>query len=227
MVVRAGRRRFARRLPWAALGLSLLVMAGCGAPDYTYVTNSTDRTYLRVPSTWQAIDPEALFDALGYDPSQDPTGKAFWLQGYDADATPSPSHLLGQASDAPAVFVGVRDVPPGAQGSISLDLMRDLWRPVSDSARQQDAQNPASRFSGFSLVSDQVLTPGGGLHGVHTVYRYKIMGGPSQTFDQIVYTNDDSSKIYMFYARCSSPCYEQRQREINAVVSSFTVRENP
>lgn len=227
MVVQAGGRRSSRVLPWAALGLSLLVMVGCGAPDYTYVTNSTDRTYLRVPSTWQAIDSKALFEALGYDPSQDSTGKAFWLQGYDADAAPSPSHLLGQASDAPAVFVGVRDVPLSAQGSVSLDLMRDLWRPVSDSARQQEAQNPASPFSGFTLVSDEVLTPGEGLHGVHTVYRYKIMGGPSQTFDQIVYTNDDSTKIYMFYARCSAQCYEQRQKEINAVVSSFTVRENP
>jgi hypothetical protein len=62
---------------------------------------------------------------------------------------------------------------------------------------------------------------------VHSVYRYRIMGGPSQTFDQIVYTNDDNSKIYMFYVRCSSQCFDQRQSEINAVASSFTVRENP
>jgi hypothetical protein len=227
MVVHTGAGRRSRLLLWAALGLSLLVMAGCGAPDYTYVKNSADKTYLRIPSSWQAIDSKSLFDAIGYDPSQDTTGSAFWLEGYDADAAPSASHLLGQESDAPAVFVGVRDVPPGAQGQISLDLMRDLWRPVSDSARQQDAQNPASAFSGFGLVSDEVLTPGHGVHGVHTVYRYKIMGGPSQTFDQIVYTNDDSSKIYMFYVRCSSECFDQRQQEINAVVSSFTVRENP
>jgi hypothetical protein len=227
MGVHAGGRRRSRLLPWAALGLSLLVMAGCGAPDYTYVTNSADRTYLKVPSSWAAIDSKSLFDALGYDPSQETSGSRFWLEGYDADVAPSASHLLGQQSDAPAVFVGVRDVPVSAQGQISLDLMRDLWRPVSDSAREQDSQNPSSAFSGFGLISDEVLTPGDGLHGVHTVYRYKIMGGPAQTFDQIVYTNDDSSKIYMFYVRCSSECFDQRQSEINAVVSSFTVRETP
>jgi len=227
MVVHARGRRRSRGLPWAALGLSLLVLAGCGAPDYTYVTNSADRTYLKVPSSWQAIDSKSLFDALGYDTSQQGADTGFWLEGYDADAAPSASHLLGQQSEAPAVFVGVRDVPAGAQGQISLDLLRDLWRPVSDSARQQDAQNPASPFSGFSLVSDEVLTPGDGIRGVHTVYRYRIMGGPSQTFDQIVYTNDDFSKIYMFYVRCSSQCFDKRQSEINAVVSSFTVRETP
>src|SRR3954467_5838414 len=165
MVVHARGRRRSRGLPWAALGLSLLVLAGCGAPDYTYVTNSADRTYLRVPSTWQAIDSKSLFDALGYDPSQETSGSGFWLQGYDADVAPSASHLLGQQSDAPAVFVGVRDVPLGAQGQISLNLMRDLWRPVSDSAREQEAQNPASPFSGFGLVSDEVLTPGDGIRG--------------------------------------------------------------
>ena len=50
-------------------------------------------------------------------------------------------------------------------------------------------------------------------------------GGPSQVFDQIAYVNDDASKLYMFYVRCSSDCYEQRKQEIANVVSSFTVRE--
>jgi hypothetical protein len=29
----------------------------------------------------------------------------------------------------------------------------------------------------------------------------------------------------MFFVRCSTECYEQRQKEIGNVVSSFTVRE--
>ena len=28
------------------------LLAGCGAPEYTYVTNSTDRTYVKVPASW-------------------------------------------------------------------------------------------------------------------------------------------------------------------------------
>jgi hypothetical protein len=46
-------------------------------------------------------------------------------------------------------------------------------------------------------------------------------------FDQTVYVNDDASKLYMFFVRCSTECYEQRRQEIESVVSSFTVREGP
>ncbi len=133
--------------------------------------------------------------------------------------------MLGQQSVAPAVFIGVRDVPSSARGQVSLDLLRDLFRPVSPSAREEAEANPASPFSAFALVNDEILTPGDGLRGVHVIYRYRIAGGPVQVFDQIAYVNDDSSKLYMFYLRCSTDCYEQRSREIQNVVSSFTVRE--
>jgi hypothetical protein len=213
------------RARWAGVLLAAAVLTGCGAPEYTYVTNSDDRTYLRIPHSWQPIDEKALDEAIGLDPTDEEQQEGFWLAGYDADATPSADHLLGQHSAAPAVFIGVRDVPAVARGQISLDLLRDLFRPVSATAREEAAMNPASPFTGFSLMQDQVLTPGDGLRGVHVVYRYKIGGGPTQVFDQIAYVNDDASKLYMFYVRCSSDCYEQRKQEIANVVSSFTVRE--
>jgi hypothetical protein len=226
MAFLAGGRRLPRVVPWLALAVTLLVTAGCGAPEYTYVTNSEDRTYLRVPSSWRPIDGRALQTAIGIDPSVDAEEAGFWLEGYDADATPSADHLLGQHAEAPALFVGVQEIPAGARGQISLDLMRDIFWPVSETARDRNAQNPATPYSGFGLLSDDVLTPGDGLRGVHSVFQYRILGGPTQIIDQTVYTNDDASKVYMFYVRCSSDCYEQRQKEINGVVSSFTVRES-
>ncbi|HWM56410.1 MAG TPA: hypothetical protein VNO83_01140 [Pseudonocardia sp.] len=225
MTVRC-RRGVRERAPgWVGALAVLAVLAGCGAPEYTYVTNSADRTYLRIPHSWQPIDERALGEAIGLDPTEDGEQSGFWLEGYDADAAPSPDHLLGQHSPAPAVFIGVRDVPELARGQISLDLLRDLFRPVSAAAREEAELNPMSPFSGFSLISDEVLTPGDGLRGVHVVYKYRISGGPSQVFDQIAYVNDDASKLYMFYVRCSTECYDQRKQEIANVVSSFTVRE--
>jgi hypothetical protein len=223
-----GRRGVPPGAPWLALIASVLVVAGCGAPEYTYVTNSEDHTYLRIPSTWRALDDDSLLEGMGVDSTADPERAGFWLEGFDADpAAPSVAHLFGPNAPAPTVFVGVQDVPPTMRGQISFDVMRDVWHPVSAPARQRAGQVPASPFSGFELVADEVLTPGDGLRGVHTVYRYRILDGPPQVFDKIVYTNDDASKIYMFYLRCSAECYEQRQQEINGVVSSFTVRENP
>jgi hypothetical protein len=215
------------RVSWLLLlVLAAAVLAGCGAPEYSYVANSADHTYLRVPASWAALDGKELGLAFGIDPTLD-ENQGLWLAGYDADASPSTTHLVGSHAAAPVVVVGVRDVPPLARGQISLDVMRDLFRPVSPSARQRVAASPVSPFSGFTLIVDEVVAPGDGLRGVHSVYRYRIQGGPTQVFDQKVYVNDDASKLYMFFVRCSTECYEKRRQEIDSVVSSFTVREGP
>ncbi|OLT10364.1 hypothetical protein BJF78_29105 [Pseudonocardia sp. CNS-139] len=218
------------RARWAVVGLALaaaLLVGACGGPAWTYVTNSEDRTYLRLPNSWRPIDTAELGAAIGLDPTVDTRQQGFWLAGYDASPDPSTAHLLGPHSEDPAMFVGVRDVPPSLRGQVSLDLLRDYFRPVSDEARQQASANPMSPYSGFGLIADEVLTPGDGLRGVHTVYQYRIQGGPAQVFDQTLYVNDDASKVFMLFVRCSTQCYEQRQSEITNVVSSFTVRENP
>lgn len=226
MAFRAGRGRD-RRVSWWFLPAVLVLLAGCGTPEYTYVTNSDDHTYLKIPYSWQQIDAQALDAAYGLDPTMDARRRGVWLAGYDADAAPSATHLLGPHAAAPAVFIGVQDVPPASRGQVSLDVMRDLFRPVSPAARQRAAASPESALTGFGLIADEVLTPGNGLRGVHVVYRYRVDGGPFQIFDQTVYANDDASKVYMFFVRCSTECYQERQQEIEAVVSSFTVRETP
>jgi hypothetical protein len=215
-----------RRSALLILVLAIAALVACGAPEFHYVTNSEDRTYLRIPMSWAPLDAKELGMAFGLDPTLE-ENQGFWLAGYDADASPSTAHLVGPHAAAPAVLVGVRDVPPPARGQVSLDVLRDLFRPVSPAARQRIAASPVSPFSGFVLIADEVLTPGEGLRGVHSVYRYRIMGGPTQVFDQTIYVNDDASKIYMFFVRCSTDCYERRQQEIESVVSSFTVRETP
>ncbi|MHA6797110.1 hypothetical protein ACVGVM_26890 [Pseudonocardia bannensis] len=201
-------------------------LVGCGAPAFTYVTNSGDRTYLKVPASWQQIDSQELARAIGVDPSSG--GQAgLWMVGYDADISPSPVHLFGPHTPAPAVFVGVKAIPPAARGQLSLDTLRDIFYPVSPTARQQLGMRATSTKTDFALLADEVLTPGHGLRGVHVVYRYRQATGPAQIVDQTGYLNDDASKLYVAFVRCSSECYQQRQQEIQNVVSSFTVRETP
>jgi hypothetical protein len=211
----------------AALGVVVALLAGCGAPEYTYVTNSAERTYVKVPATWRPIDERAMTDAIGFDPTLTEEERGLWFEGYDADDAPSPLHLFGPTAAAPAAFVGVQQVPESARGQFSLDKLRDLFYPVSPTARQAAELDPTAGLSDFALVTDEVLTPGHGLRGVHLVFRYRMGDGPPQMIDQTAYLNDDASKLYMFFVRCSTECYEQRQREIGTVVSSFTVRESP
>jgi hypothetical protein len=122
-------------------------------------------------------------------------------------------------------LIGVQDVPTTARGSYSLDKLRDLFYPVSPASQQQAAADPTSVVTDISVMNDEVLTPGKGVRGVHTVFRYRVAGGPPQVMDQTLYLNDDASKLYLFFVRCSTECYQQRQKEITSVVSSFTVRE--
>ena len=211
----------------AAAGLVLLaavLLVGCGAPAYTYVKNSADHMYVKIPAGWHSIDQKDLDDAIGLDPAEDASSRGLWLQAYDAAKTPSPLHLFGSSATDPAALVSVQQVPESSRGGLSLDGLRDFFFPVSPTARQ-NSQNP--QLSGFGLVTDDVLTPGDGLRGVHTVFRYSLSGGPPQMMDQTAYLNDDASKVYLLLVRCSTTCYKDRHGEIGNVVSSFTIREKP
>lgn len=235
MIVRGGRGGRQGRLEifrtLGTVGLLLAVLAGCGSPEYHYVSNSTDRTYVKIPSSWRPIDEKQLNAAFELDPALEAADLGIWHEGYDADPAPhgpAVEHLTGWQATAPAAFIGVRNVPPSSRGQYSLDGLRDLFFPVSPTARRQLAAGaiPAAGFTDFALITDEVLTPGSGLRGVHDVYRYRRGDGPLQIIDQTVYLNDDASKLYMFFVRCSTECYLERQQEIESVVSSFTVRES-
>jgi hypothetical protein len=211
----------------AVAGLVLLaaaLLAGCGAPRYTYVKNSADHMYVKIPASWHSIDQKDLDNAIGLDPAEDASSRGLWLQGYDAADTPSALHLFGSSAPEPAVLVSVQQVPQASRGGLSLDGLRDFFFPVSPTARQNN-QNP--QLTGFGLLADDVLTPGDGVRGVHTVFRYRLGGGPPQMMDQTGYLNDDASKLYLLLVRCSNTCYKDRHGEIENVVSSFTIREKP
>ncbi|MFC4946822.1 hypothetical protein [Pseudonocardia sp. GCM10023141] len=216
-------RVYQRFSTWCFVIIAAASLAGCGAPSYNYVTNSADHTYLKIPNSWQPIDAQSINAALGLDTSGAATNPGSWVVGYDADTAPSAMHLFGPTSAAmPAAMIRVESVPAPARGQFSFDLLRDLFLPVTAQGRQQ----ASPILTDFTLVSDDVLTPKG-LHGVHTVYGYRMAGGPMQIFDQTAYLNEDASKLYVLFLRCSTECYQQRQKEITSVVSSFTVRETP
>ncbi|MFC5209668.1 hypothetical protein ACFPM0_24320 [Pseudonocardia sulfidoxydans] len=205
------------------VGLTAL-LAGCGGPSAQYVINSADKTYLKVPNTWRQIDPAQFTEALGSAPAAS-SADGTWIVGYDAATGPALQHMFDPRTDEPVVLVSVDGVPEKSRGQISLDVVRDFRFPVSATARQQ-LELGASRLTDFQLLADEMLTPGHGVRGVHTVFAYRIDGGPPQVFDQIGYLNDDASKVYVAIARCSLDCFQERQSEIEGVVNSFTVRED-
>ena len=145
---RGGRRMAHRCRPWAllsALLAALMVLVGCAGPEYTYVTNSSDRTYLKVPNSWRPIDPKAIDAALGLDTTVKDSERGLWLAGLRRRRRPvarPPLRRLG--ARRPATLIGVQDVPTSARGSYSLDKLRDLFYPVSPASQQQAAADPTS-----------------------------------------------------------------------------------
>lgn len=215
----------------AAATAGVLLLGACAAPGYTYVKNSGQMTYFKVPHDWHAADTETLDDVLsGTNPDSvaaQQREQAWWSVLYDASAHPTAEHLVtGDETDEPVVYARVSPLTPQAQNAISLDALRDLFLPVTDAARQQAAASAGGALAGFQLLRDQVLTPSSGLHGVRVTYEYEMDNSVLHTFDQIALVNSDSSKLYELIIRCSSRCYSDRSSELNDIATSFTVRSS-
>ena len=213
----------------AVLGL----VAGCGSSKYEYVSNSAEHTYFRVPSTWQRLNDNQLQRALVKgDPSslEEASAEASkWVVAYDAASSPSLNHLkLDSVPDAPIILAEVKKLTADERGKVSLDTMRDTLFPVSKDSQEQAKQVLAQQGSAYKveLLTDQVLTPSGGVHGVRTAYNVKFGNLPLQTVDLLAYVSDDSSTMYSLIVRCSTQCYVANFNEIDKAVKSFTVKDS-
>jgi hypothetical protein len=216
----------------AAAGF-LGVVAGCGSSKYEYVSNSAEHTYFRVPSNWQRLDDNKLQRALvNGDPSslEEASAEATkWVVAYDAASSPSLAHLqLDSVPDAPVVLAQVKKLTSDERGKVSLDSMRDTLFPVSKDSQEQAKQLLAQQGSAYKVevLTDQVLTPTGGIHGVRTAYNVKFGSLPLQTVDLLAYVSDDSATMYSLIVRCSTACYVANFDEIDKAVKSFTVKDS-
>lgn len=202
---------------------------GCGEPEFTYVKNSGQKTYFKIPHRWHQIGTDTLDNTLGGTNADSANAKAraqmWWSVAYDASEDPDSDHLLTSSpTDEPIVYARVAQLTESQQNQVSLDMLRNSFLPVTADAREAAAASVP--LDGFELVQDQVLTPSNGLHGVRVIYDYELDGGVLHTFDQTALVNNDGSKLYLLIIRCSASCYSERSSELDEIASSFTVRSN-
>lgn len=223
----------------------LVATAGCGKAKYSYVTNADEQTYYKVPSSYvEVTEDKGLLDDfyfrfIGVDPDSELANlyrSARWSKFFDASATPSVGHMVSErATRSPVIYSIVQHVPTELQAALSFDFLRDfLWPPVTERRRaaymdvlQEDLQTGMERvppLGGFELLSEAVLTPSEGLHGVRVIYNWKVADGSVNTFDLSAYTNNDATIVYALMIRCELQCYHARAAEINDIATSFTVR---
>jgi hypothetical protein len=198
-----------------------VTLAGCGAPQYTYVANSGASTYFKVPHAWHQIKPSALQKAM-----EQVLGNsgAAWQVAYEAGAKPSASDFLSFGASQPFVFAEIGTLNSTASQALSYDTLKDFFLPVTSSARQAVPAN--FPLGDFKQIRDEQLTPGLGVHGVRETFDYTLTGGPTDTFDEIALTNADQTEVYFIMLHCTASCYENDQTAINDVMSSFTIRSS-
>jgi hypothetical protein len=208
-------RRVVRGLVGGCALLLGVTVAGCGAPQYTYVANSGANTYFKVPYGWHKISAAALKKVTG-------SSSGVWTVAYQAGSRPSASDLLAFDTSQPFVFSEIGTLSSTGMNELSYDSLRDFFLPVTSTARST-ASSEGFPYTGFSQIRDQVLTPGQGVHGVRETFDYTDKG-VTDTFDEIALTNPDQTQVYFLVLHCTSSCYSSDKTEINDVMSSFTIR---
>lgn len=198
--------------------LVTMALSACGAPAYTYVADSSAGTYYKVPAQWHQIsqkDINAAIQAAGG------SSAGVWSTAFDGSSRPSASHNGSVNLGQPYVFAEVGQLSSTGSSQLSYDAMRDMWLPVTSTARQQDA---SAGFPGtnFTQIRDQVITAKQGVHGVRETFRYTF-NGVTDTFDEEVLTNADQTFLYILQVHCTESCYSQNQNNINTIMTSFTV----
>jgi hypothetical protein len=202
----------------------VVMVAACGAPQFTYVSNTNSGTYFKVPNGWHKVSDSALAKALqGGSSAAEPTG--VWSAGYDGSSSPSASHLFGSVVAQPFAFALVEPLSSSASAGMSYNQLRDIFLPVTSASRSNAAKS-GFPLTGFQLLRDTVITSGQGVHGVRDTFDYTFPGGSTDTFDQVAFTNANDTEIYLLVLHCTATCYHRNQSQIDTVMNSFTVRSN-
>lgn len=198
-----------------------LAVAGCAAPQFTYVTNSSQHTYFKVPSGWRQISAGALAAAVNGGSSKPQAG--VWTVGYDGSTQPEANHVLGAENQQPFAYSVVAAVNQTTTNELSYNDLRDFFLPVTSAARSSAARS-GFPLTNFKLISDSMLELSQGVHGVREIYDYSYPDGSVNTFDQVALTNADDTEVYLLLVHCLASCYSKHQSEIDTVMKSFTVR---
>jgi len=213
------------RVTGALIAAAVTLSACSAAGHYTYVTDSGDSAFFKVPPTWKPVSQDLLAAAqaqlLGSSPAGPAGGRLSWSRAYDAAARPSAGHIFA-ATSQPVAYASVQAMSVTQRAGLSFDSMRNLLLPVTTAARQA-AKKAGAPFSGFQSIGDQVITTHDGIRGVTELFGY-VIGGMPEIFDQTVLTNSATTKLYLLLVQCDQSCFVAHRAQIGTVVRSFTVR---
>jgi len=210
-------RRLRLQLVGGALA-SALLLAACTS-SYTYIKNSSVKTYFKVPNEWRVFEENEIFRSQisGLSPQGEAAAKAsIWMVAFDAAPKASLDHFFSGASPYPAGFAQVRQLSEEQRDAISLGAIRNTIFPLN----QLQVQDPTS----VEFLENQDIVLSGGIHGVRAIFNVRL-GDTFYTANQTGLINPETSRLYLFIIGCEARCYLNHKKTIDEIVSSWTVRE--
>jgi hypothetical protein len=198
----------------AALAIGALA-AACSSTGYSYVKNSDDRTYFKVPDQWTIFDEDAL--AAGSDLSpreQEELRESGWTVGFDASPRPSLDHINNPRARYPTGVASVNELDFDTSDNVSMAALRNWFVDVDGAVQAGQGE----------MIEYEPLEPEGGFRGFHMVAEVALEDRVI-TFDQTTLVDQATSKLYHLLVTCEARCYSDNADKIDRVVGSWTVEE--
>lgn len=204
-----------------AFAVLAIVLTGCGHPTQKYGASKSEGVYFTVPITWQEITSSQLNVQEAKSTSVsviDRLALVKWQDAYSENGSLSAKDAFSlKAPSTPLVLARVRALFPEETNAMSYDLLRDVVWPITEWVNNPTATTPI-----YNIIDDHEVVQKGG-RGVRTIFTV-VQSGVSQTIDQTSLMSEDHQKIYIFFVRCTTVCYNKNLKVISRIADSFTVR---
>ncbi len=206
----------------ALVGMTLVLsLTACGESSKLYPSSKKEGVFFSVPTNWNLLSTAALnkYEKDTEDPKAEPRHALVqWQIAYSTDPKFKVSEVFNLiAPSQPLVFARVRELSGKERNEFSYNSLRDVIVPVTKIIDGEVSGTPD-----FEILRDEEVVEKGA-RGLQTTYSFSFEG-VAQTFNQISLMANDRTKLYLFVVRCKSECYSKNKKEIEEIVSSFTVQ---
>ena len=199
-----------------------LMVVGCQPSPYTYIRNSEDGAYVRVPSDWHLFEPEDVLGRQAEERELTPglaerLAQQEWTVAFDADPQPTLDHLFVEPNGHVIGMMRVRRLSEVERDEFSIASLRNEFIRVDDILQMGQGRIEP-------LLSEEITTPEG-LRGLRLRFNIRSSSGGVFTYDQTAYVDLATEKVYLLVLGCTVECFEAHRSEIEQITESWTIRE--
>ena len=196
-----------------------LLVAGCLGSKYTYVKNSRDNAYFRVPDDWRVYDEDTVLDSQDLSEERAETLRStLWTVLFDShpDSTLKKALSIKPRHKFPYGSARVLRLTESESDIISTEVLRNLIAPVDQLAETSQAE----------VLEYEPLALEDGFRGVHLVANiFDTESNTIITINGIAISDQLASKVYVIEVSCEEECYNENKRDLERIIDSWTVED--